>query len=201
MTTPIGAYSPGRSPLHRLPAGFKLLALAAGIVVTAIVVTTPFGATVALACAGAVFLAAGVGPSRAWPLMRGPLVMVTIVFVFQLIVTDLSRAYVVCAVLLSSIALAVVVTLTTRTNDMLDALVRVLSPLKRLGVRVDLVAMAFALAIRAIPLIAEIAIQVDQARRARGLRPGPRILIVPVVLAALGTADGFADTLAARGLD
>ncbi len=58
-----------------------------------------------------------------------------------------------------------------------------------------------ALTIRSIPLMVEVVREVDEARKARGLRPGPRILVAPVVLAALRTADGFADTLTARGLD
>ena len=76
-----------------------------------------------------------------------------------------------------------------------------MSPLRRVGVPVEVLAMALALAIRSIPLLVEIIRQVDEARQARGLRPGPRILVAPIVLAALRTADGFADTLTARGLD
>lgn len=197
----LGTYVPGRSPLHRLPAGFKLLALLASIITMAIVVKTPVGAAVALACTVAAFALGGIGPRRAWPMLRGPLVVVALIFAMQVVITDLPRAVVVCSVLAASIGLAAVVTLTTRTSDILDALMRWLKPLERLGVRTDLIAMALALTIRAIPLIAEIFAQVDQARRARGLRPSPRVLLVPAVLAALEAADGFADTLAARGLD
>lgn len=197
----IGTYVPGRSPIHRLPAGPKIVALMASIIVMTLTVHTPIGAGVALGATVAVFALAGIGPRRAWPLMRGPLIVVALIFVFQLVVTDRDRALVVCAVLLASIGLAVVVTLSTRTSDILAAVVRALRPLERFGVRTDLIAMALALTIRSIPLLAEVFTQVDQARRARGLRAGPRVLFVPAVLAALDTADGFADTLAARGLD
>ena len=84
---------------------------------------------------------------------------------------------------------------------MLDSLTRAMSPLSKLGVRTDLIAISLALTIRTIPLIVEIAGQVDEARRARGLRPGARILVAPIVIAALRTADGFAESLSARGLD
>lgn len=199
--TMLGAYVPGGSPIHRLPAGFKLLALIGAIAATTVMVTTPLGAAVALACTAALFALAGIGPGRAWPLMRGALLMVAMIVVLQLFLADWRKAVVVGAVLLASIGLAAVVTLTTRTADLLDAMVRALAPLERFGVRTDLIAMALALTIRSIPLIAEVFTQVDQARRARGLRFGPRVLFVPAVLAALDTADGFADTLAARGLD
>ena len=201
MTTPLGTYAPGRSPIHRLPAGLKLIALFGAIIAMTITVKTPIGAGVAVGSVIVVFALAGVGPGRAWPLMRGSLLMVAVVFVMQWVFTGVERAAVVCTVLLCSIALAAVVTLTTRTGDMIDAIVAGLAPLKRLGVRTDLIAMGFAMTVRSIPLIGELVTQVDQARRARGLRPGPRVLFVPVVLAALEVADGYADTLAARGLD
>ncbi|MDL9938299.1 energy-coupling factor transporter transmembrane protein EcfT [Gordonia sp. ABSL1-1] len=197
----LGTYVPGRSPIHRLPAGFKLLALFGSIIAMTLSVHTLLGVAISCACVVATFALAGVGPRQAWPLMRGAVWVVGIVLVMQLIITDWQRAVVVCTVLIAAIALAAVVTLTTRTADMLDAMMKALAPLARFGVRTDLIAMALALTIRSIPLIAEIAVQVDQARRARGLRAGPRVLVVPVVLAALATADGFADTLAARGLD
>ena len=108
---------------------------------------------------------------------------------------------IVCGVLVTSMALATVVTLTTRTTDTLDALTRAMNPLRRFGFPVDHLAMALALTIRAIPLMVEVVREVDEARKARGLRPGPRILVAPIVIAALRTAEGFADTLTARGLD
>lgn len=197
----LGTYVPGRSPLHLLPAGFKLLALIGAIIAMSLLVTTTTGAAVAIGATVAVFAAAGIGPVRAWPLMRGPLLVVALIFGFQLFITDWQRAAVVSAILLASIGLAAVTTLTTRTSDLLATIVGALRPFERFGVRTDLIAMALALTIRSIPLIAEVFTQVDQARRARGLRPGPRVLFVPAILATLDTADGFADTLAARGLD
>lgn len=199
--TMLGTYVPGGSPIHRLPAGFKMLALMAAIVAMTLLIHSPTGAGIALAATAATFVLAGIRPRIAWPLMRGPLVLVAMLFAFQVFITDWRRAAVVCGVILASIGLAAIVTLTTRTTDILATVVNALKPLERLGVRTDLIAMALALTIRAIPLIGEVFTQVDQARRARGLRPGPRVLFVPAVLAALDVADGFADTLAARGLD
>ncbi|EGD56506.1 energy-coupling factor transporter transmembrane component T family protein [Gordonia neofelifaecis] len=197
----IGVYVPGHSLLHRLPAGFKIVALMASIITVAVVVRSPLAAGVALAATAATFALAWIPPRNAWSQVKGVVWVLAALFVFQWIITDAARAFVVCAVLLASVGLAAVVTLTTRTADMLDAIITGLSPLKRLGVRTDLIAMAFALTIRSIPLIAEVLAQVDQARRARGLRAGPRVLLAPTVLAALQTADGFAETLAARGMD
>ena len=156
---------------------------------------------VAVLVVSAVFALGGIGPVAAWRQIRPMLWITVFIFVFQVIFTDWQRAVVVCGVLVLSVALAAVVTLTTRTTDMLDSITRAMSPLRRVGVPVEVLAMALALAIRSIPLLVEIIRQVDEARQARGLRPGPRILVAPIVLAALRTADGFADTLTARGLD
>jgi hypothetical protein len=62
------------------------------------------------------------------------------------------------------VLLATVVTTTTAVDDMVDALVRALRPLRPVGVNPEAVALAFSLMLRAIPAIAEIA---DEARRRR----------------------------------
>jgi biotin transport system permease protein len=198
---PLGIYQPGHSALHRLPPGIKLLGLAVAIV--AITVGVRSAASLGIVAGGVVVLyaLAGIGPVTAWRQFRPLLWILVFIFVFQVIFTDWHRAVLVCGVLALSVMLAAAVTLTTRTTDMLESMTRALNPLRRFGVRTDLIAIALALTIRAIPLIVEIATQVDEARRARGLRPGPRILVAPIVLGALRTADGFAESLSARGLD
>lgn len=196
----LGVYRPGNTLLHRLPPGTKFVAMAVAILVMSLTVRTLPTLGIATLVVSAIFALGGIGPREAWKQLR-PLLWMLFIFVFQVIFTDWRRAVVICGVLALSVALATVVTLTTRTTDMLDAIVRGLSPLRHVGVRTDLIAVALALTIRAIPLMVEVVREVDEARKARGLRPGPRILVAPVVLAALRTADGFADTLTARGLD
>ena len=197
----LGVYRPGNTLLHRLSPGVKLVAMGVIILVMSLTVRTVPALGEATAGVAAIFALGGIGPLEAWRQLRPLLWMLAFIFVFQVIFNDWQRALVVCGLLALSVALATVVTLTTRTTDMLDAIVRGLRPLGRLGVRTDLVALAMALTIRSIPLMVEVVREVDEARKARGLRPGPRILVAPVVLAALRTADGFADTLTARGLD
>ena len=198
---PLGTYLPGHSLLHRASPGVKLLGLAAGILVITLCVRTLPALGIAAAAVVAVYALAGIGPATAWRQFRPTLWILLFVFVFQLIFTDWRRAVLLCGILALSVLLAAVVSLTTRTTDMLDSLTRAMSPLSKLGVRTDLIAISLALTIRTIPLIVEIAGQVDEARRARGLRPGARILVAPIVIAALRTADGFAESLSARGLD
>ena len=199
--TVLGVYRPGTTPLHRMPPGIKLVALAAAILTISLTVRSLLSLAVAAGCVAAVYALARVGPLTAWRQLRPMLWMLALIFVFQTIFTGWERAVIVCGVLVTSMALATVVTLTTRTTDTLDALTRAMNPLRRFGFPVDHLAMALALTIRAIPLMVEVVREVDEARKARGLRPGPRILVAPIVIAALRTAEGFADTLTARGLD
>ena len=199
--TALGLYQPGASPMHRLPAGIKLLGLGLLIVLMSVLVDSP--ATLGVAAAGVLvlFVLARLGPRSAAAQLKPVLWVVVFIFGFQVVVTDWRRALVVCGILLLSVALAAVVTSSTRTTDMLAAMTRAMRPLARIGFPVDQVAMGLALAIRSIPLMVETVRQVEEARRARGLRFSPRIVVAPVVVAALRTADGFAEALVARGLD
>lgn len=196
-----GHYQPGRSVVHRLPAGVKLVGLGGLIVAMAVLVDTPADLAVAAGGAAVLTAAAGIRPRVLAAQMRPVLWVVVAIFGFQLLFTDWRRALVVCGVLLLSVLLAAVVSVTTRVTDMLAALTRVLRPLGRVGFPVEQVAMALALAIRSIPLMIDTVRRVEEARRARGLRFSPRIVVAPVIVAALNTADGFAEALTARGLD
>jgi biotin transport system permease protein len=200
MTT-LGIYQPGTSPLHRLPAGVKLIGLGALITLVSVLVDTPAQLGVAAVGVAAIVALSRVGARAILGQLRPVLWVVVFIFGFQLIFTDWARALVVCGTLLLSVTLAVVVTSSTRTTDMVSAITRGLSPLARFGFPVDQVAMALALAIRSVPLMVETVRQVEEARRARGLRFSPRVVVAPVVIAALRTADGFAEALSARGLD
>ena len=197
----IGEYRAGTSWLHRLPAGVKLLGLGVTIVVMTVVVDTPVRLAAAAAAVLAVLGLARLSPWALLAQLRQVLWVVGFIFVLQVVLTDWRRALVVCGVLLLAVCLAVIVTLTTRTTDMLTAATRAMAPLGRFGFPVPQVAIALALTVRSIPLLVEIIRQVDEARRARGLRISPRTVFAPVIVTALRTADGFSEALIARGLD
>lgn len=199
--TVLGVYQPGTSVLHRLPAGVKLVGLGALIALMSVLVDSP--ATLGVAAVGVVAVAAtaGMRVKTVVAQLRPVLWVVVFIFVFQLLFTDWRRALVVCGTLLLAVSLAAVVTSSTRTTDMLAAMTRGMRPLARIGFPVEQVALGLALAIRSIPVMIETVRQVEEARRARGLRFSPRIVVAPVVVAALRIADGFAEALIARGLD
>ena len=63
--TPIGLFRPGSSPIHRLPAGLKLLALVlAGL--GSVFLHTPWQVTVWLVVVLVLYLLAGLSPAVLW---------------------------------------------------------------------------------------------------------------------------------------
>ncbi|MEU2033631.1 energy-coupling factor transporter transmembrane component T family protein [Nocardia amamiensis] len=197
----IGVYRLGDSPLHRMPAGPKLVLLVVSIVAASVFVRSPLQVLIVAVVVAGLFAVARI-PWRVVVAQLRPLVwMVALIAVFQVLITSPARAAVVCGVLVISVALAALVTLTTRVTDLLDAVTRGLGSLRRLGVDPERIGLLLALAIRCVPLLAGIVHDVAEARRARGLQWSMTALVTPTLVRALRTADAMGDALAARGVD
>ena len=196
----VGSYVPGSSPLHRAPAGAKLAVLAAGLLTLAVLRSpAAVGAGAAVVVAAAVL--AGV-PARALAAQVAPVVpALVLVAAVQVWLAGPRAALVATGSLLVAVAAAGTVTLTTRTQELIDALVRGLGPLRRVGVEPERVALVLALAVRSVAVLAEIARQVREARAARGAERSLRAFAVPFVLRSLRHADRLGEALAARGVD
>ncbi len=196
----IGLYQPGSSVLHRLPAGWKLLGMMLAIVAVVLLAHPWQLATAAVVVVAGFALAripARVAWAQLWP-MRWFLLFIA---VFQVILAGPERALMTCGTLLLTVAVAALVTLTTRVTEMLDVCQRLLRPLRRFGVDPDRAGLVLALTIRCIPLLVEIVGAVSQARKARGVGFSLRALVVPTVVRALRRADAIGDALTARGVD
>jgi len=194
-------YLPGHSPLHRLPAGWKILLVCVLVLAISVTVRQPWHVAPALALAATLYAVGRIPPRAAWEQVRPVLPMLVAILLLQWLVADLDTAVRVVGALLAAIAVAGLVALTTRISDMLDAVTRAAGPLRHVGVSPDRVALVLVLTVRAIPLIARRFRQVGEARKARGLGMSIRALVVPTVLGALQTADQLGDALAARGVD
>jgi biotin transport system permease protein len=197
----IGVYRPGDSLLHRMPAGLKLLLLVVSIVTATVFVRGPLEVLIVGVVVAGLFAVARIPLKVVLAQLRPMVWMLLIIAAFQVLITSPARAVVVCGVLLISVALAALVTLTTRVTDMLDAVTRGLGPLRRVGVDPERIGLMLALAIRCVPLLAGIVHDVAEARRARGLQWSMTALVTPVLVRALRTADAMGDALAARGVD
>ncbi len=199
MSELLGAYRPGRSVLHRVPAGPKLglLAVYGGL---AVWLRGPVSALALLAVSVALTLVAGMPARRTLRQVRGLLVVGLVVGAFQVWQRGWPVAIHVVGDLLALVLAALVFTATTPVDDVLSAVERGLRPLRPLGVRPERVALAFSLVVRAVPGILETARETRAAAKARGLERSPRALLVPLAVRTVARAYETGDALAARGL-
>ncbi len=196
----LGLYLPGGSPLHRMPAGAKLvLLLLAGA--ASVFLDHPWQAALAVVLSLAAYRLAGLSLGLALRQVRPLLWVVGIVAVFHVVVDGWERAAVFAGAIVSLVLLAALVTLTTRTTDMVDAVVRALGPLRRVGVDPERVGLLLSLGIRSVPVVVGLAEEVRDAQRARGLTASPRAFAVPLIVRSLRHADALGDALVARGAD
>ncbi len=196
----IGLYQPGTSALHRIPAGWKLVGMFVALIVV-VALHRPWQLGVAAVVVAAGFAIARIPARLIWRQLRPLRWLLLFIAVAQIVLAGPVVALMVCGTLLISIAIAALVTLTTKVMDMLDACQRVLLPLGRFGVDPDRVGLVLAMTIRCIPLLTGIIDDVAQARKARGLGFSIRALIAPAVVRALRSADAMGDALIARGVD
>lgn len=196
----IALYLPGRSILHRAPAGVKLLALLALALLISLWPHT--GATIALAglVVVALYALALFPPVVLLRQLWLAKWIVVLMVVTQLVFLTPWDALVNTVRVVSIVLLAALLTLTTRSEELLAALETGMRPLARLGADPRRIGLTLSLAISMLPVVAEIAERVRDAQRARGVRLGFRI-VVPVLVLALRHADDVADALSARGAD
>lgn len=201
----LALYVARASPLHRTPAGVKLLGL---VVLGAVVFAVPTLPVAAGALAGVVLL--GVLAGRL-PLAvlgrqaRAVAVWVVAIVAFHAVATDVLTGVTTGVRLLALVLAAAVVTATTRVTALVAVVEAVCAPLRLVGVRPARIGLAVAMALRFIPLVAERADRIREAQAARGGRVrGPRalvLLVVPLLVSVLQLAHTVGEALDARGAD
>jgi biotin transport system permease protein len=198
-TTSLSLYWPGESWLHRLPAGVKLAALVA--VSTAVMtIDRPVVSLGTLLAAAALTVSAGVPPPIVLRQTR-PFIVVTLLLVtVQAALGRLEEGLVAACRLLAVAAVAVAVTLTTRSADLVAWFERMLSALRFRPRTVFRAGLTVGLALRSIDHLGVVAHRVLDARRARGLQRSVRAFAVPTVVAAARFAHGVGEALEARGI-
>ena len=196
----LGLYRPGSSLLHRMPAGAKLLLMvAAGA--ASVFLDHPWQGGLAVLVVLGGYLLAGFTLGTAWRQVRPLMWLLGTIAVFHVVLGGWQQAAVFLGLVLSLVLLAALVTLTTRTTDMVDAVVRGLGPFRVVGVNPERVGLLLALGIRSVPVVVGLAEEVRDAQRARGLTASPRAFAVPLVVRSLRHADALGDALVARGAD
>jgi biotin transport system permease protein len=195
----ISLTSPIETRAHSWRAGPKLLGLCAATMVLFSLTNlwahmAIFAMTLGIyAMAGTTFLRFGLRRLRVlWP-------FVAIVLIWHAVTRDLEMGSVIALRLLSAVALANLVTLTTKLSDMIDVVRYLAAPLRRIGVRTMQLELGIALVVRFTPVLAQKGTYLSYAWRARARkRPNWRI-VVPFAVLALDDAEYVADAIKARG--
>jgi biotin transport system permease protein len=184
--------------LHRLPAAAKLAGIA-GLGVLLGLITNPLMLAAILALLWLAFLPLGLAeaarlPRRLWPLW--PFVLV--IGGWHLFRGTPETGLAIILRMLTMFGAATLLLLTTRFDALLAAFAALFRPFERLGLPVDRIALALAMAVRFIPVLSQRAGDLAQAWRARSPRKPRHRLLVPLTLAALDEADHAAEALRAR---
>ena len=102
--------------------------------------------------------------------------------------------------ILVCVVAASLLTATTPIQQLLDGVVRLARPFRRLGADPERFALTIGILLRSIPFIAGTFADVRDSARARGLERNPRALILPVFITSVAYARHTGEALAARGL-
>jgi biotin transport system permease protein len=165
-----------------------------------VVVRGPHSSIALVVAALGICLWAGMNLRAVFRSVRVLLLMLAVLAVWHAWQNGWPRAVESVGDLLGLVLLATVVTVTTPVDDILDTLVRVLGPFRRVGVNPERVALAFSLTIRAIPTTLEVAQQTRDAAAARGLERDFRARLVPLVVRVVANARATGEALEARGI-
>ena len=191
-------YRPGTSFLHRAPAGGKVLALAVLGTLT-FLVDDVWVIFAGLAVAIALYPVCGLPLKSAWAQVRPTLWILLAIFIAQVIFNSWQLGVFVVARFALLLLLAGLLVLTTRASDMIDGIERGLPFLRPIGVNPAKVSLALSLALRFIPVIAQITHEVREAQRARGLENSIIALAIPLFVRTLRMSEDIADAIEARG--
>lgn len=194
----ISLYLAQKSWLHRLPAGVKLLFLA----VTSLLLYPVEQPAILLGVLTITLLAyASLGSAALHQLLalKALLPLFMLIFLLQWWSVGFAAAAVLVMRMLTLILLANLITLTTRMDDMMDAVMPMFAPLRLLGVDTRRIAFAVTLLIRFIPVLMAVVSHLLDAWKARGGGRKLWRLAIPLTIQSIRLSDNVAEALAARG--
>ncbi len=198
-TSLLGLYQPGDGWLFRLAVGRKYL-LVLLIAVPPVIILNWWATALALALTLGALATSGVRLRRALDFGLYLWILLGLLAAYQLIATRLEAAFVTPGNALVAILAARMLTLTTSTADLLDALTRALQPLRYLRINPDSVSLLVALMLRSVPFLAGSVEDARLAARARGLERRLPVLLTPAIIGAVAYAQRTGEALQARGL-
>ena len=195
----ISLTSPVKTAAHGWPAGGKLALLCAATLVlfavdgAALHLGFLAATAVLYALPGRVLLGAGLKRLFVlWP-------FVALILLWHLITDDGAAGATIALRMVTAVALANLVTMTTRLSDMMTVVRWLTTPLRRFGVGTQSIELAMALVIRFTPVLANKGQALSMAWRARSVRRPGWGIVLPFAVTAIDDAEHVAEALRARG--
>ncbi|NIZ14583.1 energy-coupling factor transporter transmembrane protein EcfT [Phaeobacter sp. HF9A] len=190
-------YCDGHSPLHRMKPGWKILALAAAGTALFAVDHVVFSLGL-LGLTLVLYRLAQLPLRRAWDQIRPVLWVFGLIFLAQLVFNSWQIGVFVILRFATLLMLAGLLTLTTRSSDMIEGIEAGLHPLRRV-LPVARISLAISLTLRFIPVLSQVVQDVREAQKTRGLERNLIALAIPVVIRTIQTSEEIADAIDARG--
>lgn len=198
-TSLLGIYRPGDGWLFRIPVGWKY-ALMLAIALPPFLIGAWWATAAALTLTVAAMLTSHIGWRRIFAVGWYLWVVLGLLAGYQLFATRFEQAFIAPGNVLAAVLASRMLTLTTSTPDLMDALSRGLRPLRLLRINPDAVTLLVALMLRSIPFLAGALQDARDAARARGRDRNPVALLAPAVVNAVAYAQRTGEALHARGL-
>jgi biotin transport system permease protein len=191
--------SPHKTFAHSLPAGAKLallclttFALFRMTSLQPLAISATSLAVLALACGFQFALSLALSLRPLW-------LFLMVIALWHLWLADPLGGAVIALRMITAVAAATLLTMTTPLAELLSLFQRLLGPLARIGLQPKALALAIALMIRFIPVMLERFDLISQAWRARSARRIGWQVLLPTTLSALDDAANVAEALRARG--
>ncbi|GAB3708109.1 energy-coupling factor transporter transmembrane component T family protein [Mariniluteicoccus flavus] len=194
-----GLFVPGDSVWHRSPVGAKML-LVLAVSLVPLVARTLAVSLVLWGIVALLLLATRVPVRTAFPIPRGLVVVLAVLFACQLWWATWVEGAVIVANVVLCLWASRILTLTSTAPALLDAMVAAVRPLRVVGVDPERVGLAAALMLRSVPHLMGSFADVRDAARARGIERNVLAQVTPVVVGAVAYAQATGEALAARGL-
>ncbi len=190
-------YSEHPTWLHRVPAAVKLLFFAVlGLLQFFMTSQTALIASALLCCLLFASLGRATVPAR--KLVTSVLLAALLIMAFHTYMQQAMLGLVSALRLFSASLLGIALTLTTRSRDLLDVFERLLSPLQRVGVRTERLALQLAMMLRFTEHFFLVWKRLDDAHRIRTGKAGGLRILAPLTIKMLVSAQKAADTLELR---
>ena len=196
----LGLYIDRNSAIHALAPGVKMLVLALSALVLIAVNDWRVLAAV-LAAVLSLFAVAHLPAREVAAQLRPVLFLGLFFFAIHALLVSWQSGLVTVLRFTILVSLAVVITLTTRVSDMVDALEAALRPLRFIGVSPAKISLMISLAIRFVPLLVDLVREIRAAQQARGLERSIVAVAVPLIVKTLRMASVLTDAIEARGYD